>query len=138
MNGIEETNQIATGGAQPGAGRNVCNGNNLYAIGDPKKSQSFPCQRVLHFVHVPHDFGLAVLNANSVIQNRSINAQVHVLVNSNREDETAMLAVERRAIGSTAAESQTKRSLGDNHVVLSMNRTALAGGGSEDDQAPGS
>ena len=38
-----------------------------------------------------------------------------------------MLAVERRAIGSTAAESQTKRSLGDNHVVLSMNRTALTG-----------
>src|SRR5216110_1003051 len=121
MNGIEETNQIATGGAQPGAGRNVCNGNNLYAIGDPKKSQSFPCQRVLHFVYVPHEFGLAVLDANSVIENRSVDAQVHVLVNSNREDKSAMLAVERGKIGPTTAQSQTKGSFSNDHVVLSMN-----------------
>ena len=90
------------------------------------KSQSFAGQRVLHFVHVPHEFGLAVLNTNCVIQNGSVHVQIHVLVDSNCQDKAAMFAVEGRKIGPAAAEGQTKRSLGDDHVVLSMSSAVTA------------
>jgi hypothetical protein len=49
-----------------------------------------------------------------------------VLVYSNCQDKAAMFAVEGREIGSAAAESQTKRSLGDNHVLLSISSAAIA------------
>ena len=69
---------------------------------------------------MPHEFGLAVLNANAIVQNRSVHVQVHVLVNSDREHETAVLPVKGRKIGAAAAQGQTKRSFGNDHRVLSV------------------
>jgi hypothetical protein len=66
-------------------------------------SQRFARQRVLELVDMIDQLGLGVFQANFVVDNRRVHVQIHILINSHREDESAMLTVERGEVCSPAA-----------------------------------
>src|ERR1700751_2478245 len=78
--------------------------------------QGFSRQRMSHVIHMVHDFGAGIAYTNLVVHNGCIYVKVHVLVDSHSEDEPSMLVIEGREVCATAAQSNPKRSSGENHV----------------------
>ena len=108
MQRIQQSDQVTARRAHAGAGGNVGDGDDLDSILNVEILQRLACQRMLDILQTSDGLGFAVLNPNLVVKDWRIYVQVHVLVDRHRQDEAAMLAIERGQIGSAAAKSNSK------------------------------
>ena len=112
---IEQAYQVRAGRTKTGACGNVRDRHDFDSIGDAEILEGFTSERMLHFVDVIDHFGAGVTNTNLVVNDRSVDVEIHVFVNPNGENEAAMLPVEGRKVGPAAAQRNPKGRSSDDH-----------------------
>src|SRR5437016_2185829 len=78
--------------------------------------QSFACQSVPNIVDMVYDLRRRVADANLVVNDRSVYIQKHILVNCYGQDESSVLAIERRKIRAAATQRDSIRRSRQNHI----------------------
>src|SRR6516165_5878230 len=85
--------------------------------------QGLTRQSVLHFVHMINYLGARVTDANLVVNDRGVHIQVHVLIQRNSQDKSAMLVIEGRKVCTASPESQPKRRTSNDHIFFLFDDT---------------
>src|SRR5436190_21085831 len=79
------------------------------------RAQRLTRELVAQVVHVIDDFALRVMKANLFPDRRPVDDHVHVFVQADGEDESAVLGVVRGEVRAAAAEGDAEGSPGDDH-----------------------
>src|SRR3984957_8965875 len=115
MQGFEKADEVTTGGAHGGARGDVGDGDDFEAAGHAEKFHGFASQVVFDLVDVMDELGFAVAHADHVVDDGGIDVEVHVFVDGDGKDESAVFAIEGGQVSSAAAEGDAEWSAGDDH-----------------------
>ena len=115
MERVEQSDEIATGRAEPRSRRKIGNRGDFEGLLDPVSLQRLTGELMPKLTDMIDDLGLRIVQPDLATDHRPVHGDVHVLVEAHGEDESAVLAEIGGKIGSAAAECHAKRRAGDDH-----------------------
>jgi hypothetical protein len=115
VQGPEQADGERPRGAEPGAGRDVGDADDLLGVTDRVEAQGLAHERVGDAVHVVGAFERRVLD-HVPVGERVVDGHVHVAVDGGRDEEAAAPLVVRRQVGAATTDRDAQGRAGDDHA----------------------